>query len=472
MSILQDIQARLDEQKRQREAAAGGAVGLAEPPPFQSQDHADDQLPEPASPPTPSMPTPPAPPAPPAPAAGGSLLDRLNARMGPRPVQQPQQPAAPVQQQTTPAPQPEPDRGLMARLGRSMAQKATRAASLMIGLKPGMERTSFEHELQRKVGVDVPDMPQQQIQAAEADLLPEDVLFNSMGQAIERAGGREQFFSKPPEQQRKFIDAFVNQQTHPGVTMYDKPGFGERVQSNWNQLGKKLPFYRTAVEAADIKPLLLAGLKDVRGEALTPAEDKLLDDMADRAYLDELRLNAETGWADDLNKWAGRAVDLLADQPAFWTEFALTGGAFSAGKEATIGIAKRALPRAILKRLLKRRAGKAALGAAALAGGAAVQSLAMPGMAYQNYLQRRMPGYITDTKGNRYRFNDGSSIRAAAIKAPVDTWIELFSERTGEALAIAGRPVGKLARRVLDKVPGKTKADAALAAIKGPRGLA
>jgi hypothetical protein len=184
---------------------------------------------------------------------------------------------------------------------------------------------------------------------------------------------------------------------------------------------KLLPFFGGAYDAKELALLVQAALAIDDGTA-TPSQIDAIVHFSDAAEIARLRGNSIL---------AG-AVDIASVLPGMMLEFAATSGLYTLGAKLTAKGLNIILKR-VLKKTIKNRAavlaGKVAFKTTTMAGGSLVRGVGLPQYTVRNAMQRML--------------YDKETFFWAAIKAPLDTWIELFTEQTGESVAAVGKLVGK-----------------------------
>ena len=158
------------------------------------------------------------------------------------------------------------------------------------------------------------------------------------------------------------------------------------------------------------------------------------------------------------------AADIVTALPAFATEFALTGGAYSGVRQA----ATRGLQRGVGK-AAESAAGKVAGGLASRAAGVAAQTAVNPRLVGESTVREMMPTFEmqADERGQLERIviREGDDFADALPRGFLDAFIEMASERTGGRLGkLAGKLVparlkAAVARRWLRRNPGKRVKD-------------
>ena len=184
---------------------------------------------------------------------------------------------------------------------------------------------------------------------------------------------------------------------------------------------KGVPFIGSVLESKNLIELWRAAK---RLEAGTDTEDDRL-----------LLMNAAQRSREEPTIGA-RTVDILGELPSFVGEFILTGGLFTLGRKA----ATRAIGKVTRHALEKSLAGRVATQIPAIAVGAAVQLPAFTHRAIETSIRKAMPGIGVDEAGMlavQFAKEDESfseAVRAQLGAGFLDTYIEIWSERTGGAL--------------------------------------
>lgn len=155
--------------------------------------------------------------------------------------------------------------------------------------------------------------------------------------------------------------------------------------------------------------------------------------------------------------FGGQVFDTVTQLPGFAIEMFMTGGAYSAGKQGVLTLAKKALGEAA-----ETGAKKVAVGTAARAAGVAAQTAALPGRVAQSAAQRSMPEFIqvVDETGETVAIDvgDDKNFVAALPAGFLDTAIEVGSEKSGELI---GKGLGYAA----GKIPGAARVQALKKAV-------
>jgi len=165
--------------------------------------------------------------------------------------------------------------------------------------------------------------------------------------------------------------------------------------------------------------------------------------------------------------WAGDAIDIMTQLPGFATEFAATGGAFTAGKKAT---------KAALMKVLKTQIQNKAVNALSAVGGVALQTAANPQLVARNvsYNLAEDLHLEQDDAGRlqvQFEQDDGTFLPALG-RALVQSGVELGTERLGflvekPLVALKGAVMRRWARRQVENgVSGKGLVDRFNQALK------
>ncbi len=197
--------------------------------------------------------------------------------------------------------------------------------------------------------------------------------------------------------------------------------------------GYATPFVGGFIEAKDVFEVLEASEDAEAGKATIDQWGLLADfqeDMARRARGSTLGADIASG---------------VAGSTTFAAEYALSGGAFPVAKKLLLkggGRAAKKAASATISSVIKK----------AMAGAAVRTPLFAPRIA-ANAVQRMIPGFRVDPGDNEpFRIvvgNRGESPGKAIANASLDTVIELFSEGTGEVVAIVARPLKRVAGKIV-----------------------
>ena len=225
-------------------------------------------------------------------------------------------------------------------------------------------------------------------------------------------------------------------------------GFGGSLWEGLSQgdITESLPFIGGWDDVYEAQKVLRAA-----NRAKTAFDSNSEPDQDDLKILDDYRKKVEAGEhertaGEKIGYTAGR---ILKQLPAFALEFAATGGAYTAGKKATLAGLNKILGE-VTEKAAKSMARRATEWAASRAIGAGAQATVgglATGRIPSDFMQRVMP---TVTLGNDDRgrleviaAQEGDGFAEAAYKALGSNYIEFLSERSGGVLG-----------KILGKVPG------------------
>lgn len=174
-------------------------------------------------------------------------------------------------------------------------------------------------------------------------------------------------------------------------------------------------------------------------------DDKLLSEEAGDHFR---RVAQYLNEQEDLQKrgFARKVGDTVAEIPGFATEFAATGGVYSAGKSVTEKVLQK-----LLGKVAEKGVGRAVAGVATRAAGVGAMTAANPVLVAENTTFRMLPSFrtTTDEQGNPVSVDyaeKGDPFADALVKGFGDSAIEIMSER-------AGGPLSRGAGSVLGRIP-------------------
>lgn len=199
---------------------------------------------------------------------------------------------------------------------------------------------------------------------------------------------------------------------------------------------ERVPFLGGALNVADNVQTLISANRIKDGEATGIDYTRV-----GRYLVNEERQGDRSFW--------GKVFDVATQIPGFATEFALTGGAYSAGRAGGQKLAQEALGE-----LAETAVGRVARQAVGGAVGTATQVVANPQHIAESATRRMIPEFgLERDRQDQLQLtllDPGDGFLEALPKGFVDTFIELGSERLGGILATG---VGK----VLDAIPGASR---------------
>lgn len=228
---------------------------------------------------------------------------------------------------------------------------------------------------------------------------------------------------------------------------------------------KAIPFVGSIIEARSLLKTYDAS-KRLEAGTDTPQDRQLLLGLIQRAQQE--------------TTVRGTVVDILTQLPAFAGEIAATGGLFTAGRKITTkaigkiirGSLERNIGRAVSAKVAARVAGKSLLTkAAGVAAGSIAPTAALPQRVASSTIRRALPQIGTDEAGQlavEFDRTDENFRDAMVRNLPagfLDSYIEIWSERTGGALKFlpgASKLAGlkaAIAKRWLQKNPTSTLRD-------------
>lgn len=206
--------------------------------------------------------------------------------------------------------------------------------------------------------------------------------------------------------------------TPSGKQPFDALDAARNIADNWERM---VPFYNFAPELADTGNIY-------------QSYKRILDGTADEKDIELAKLwqGREQELAERGTTLGYKVLEIASQIPAFGAEFVATSGLYTAGKKATMAALQAALKNVskdvIEKNLLARGA---AFSVGALAQTPAVMGLKLPA----NVLQRMTPDMqLTEDEQNSLYgeiTKEGDDFNTAIAKALGDSYIEVFSERTG-----------------------------------------
>jgi len=230
---------------------------------------------------------------------------------------------------------------------------------------------------------------------------------------------------------------------------FKKPPWEEG--SGWQRL---IPFVSSGIEVAELTELAVAAAA-LENETATPRQLKILEE-----YVAYSRSN---------KTWAYNTLNLVVHLPAFAGELYFTGGFYTAGKNATLKVAKRVLAGLLTKGGYKKirdygkktATGKILTKSVQAVGGATLQTLPAGVTRIAAETKRRMLPGITLTREEKLAITGpGQGAMSAFIDATKGQWIEMVSERMGGLFKELGKPAREamsrsyLLKRWLQKNPG------------------
>lgn len=202
-------------------------------------------------------------------------------------------------------------------------------------------------------------------------------------------------------------------------------------------VGRRLPFIGRVVRI---------------GEAMSAraAAIRLRDNKAQEGDIDTVARFMLDTEESQKRGFLGKVWDIVTELPAFATEFALTKGAFTAGRAFAMRGVEAAANRAVASvastaatSAARTAAGVAAREAIGFGGGVVAQTLANPLLVLQESARRSLPE-ITPGENGELNVSDPGSIGANIGAGFLDTAIELGSERAGAALPWLARQAGRI----------------------------
>ena len=226
----------------------------------------------------------------------------------------------------------------------------------------------------------------------------------------------EAFASEPETNDRKFADYFRT---------FSKGDITEEPSYMLEQTVGRLPFVGPAITGANT----FADISNIKAAVNDPnADEDTIRSAAGAAAYYAKKAKQDPSLGESI-------IGGLLDLPGFAAEFALTGGAYTAGRKAAETGAKK-----LLGKYAETTAAKIATGLASRAAGVAAQTLANPQRIAQSTADDQLQRVLQDPKQD-------SSLVDSLPAGFLDAFIELGSERAGATIA-------KGAGKLLEKVGG------------------
>lgn len=199
----------------------------------------------------------------------------------------------------------------------------------------------------------------------------------------------------------------------------------------FNDINRRLPFIGAALSVNDAVRVRNAALRIRDGEA----------ESADYGLVATHLVDAERAGNRSFLENVGNIVSHL---PGFAAEFVATGGVFTAGRAGGARLATAGITRLAGQAAAESLPGRVAAQSAGYLAGSAAQAAAMPQRILADSSRRAVPGITTN--GESVNIEDrGSAFSPGNLSQGfLDTWIEVGSERAGEALPWAGQQLNRV----------------------------
>ena len=230
---------------------------------------------------------------------------------------------------------------------------------------------------------------------------------------------------------------------HPVARAPEPESLGEAMGRQFGTaegLARKIPFVGSGLEAGEMLSVYEA--------AQRAGSDKAsVEDWEILASFQERLAREQRG-----GTVGGNVTNILSESLPFMGEFLASGGVLSVAKKAAFKGGKKAATLAVktgVAAALKRGivgAGKMAVGSAARA---PFFFERIRGATIRGMLPDYLIGVDDDQELDLFIAKPGKSMKAALGDAAVDTYVEIFSEQTGKAIALVTAPVRNIADKVL-----------------------